>query len=112
MHAAPPKYCLQDDYLRAEAGSNPTVTFTMTSDLPLAENTKHILLNSNRSRTPMRFKIRSDAIIFQNVQVRDSGTYILTCDDAEGQKIEAAIELKVTSRNHLTTIFAGTFLAG
>ncbi len=91
--AVPPKYSLETDYLEAEAGSSPTLAFTVTSDPPLAEDTEHILSKSNSTK---RFKVESNRITFRKVTVEDSGLYTISFCSDEGKVGQATLELEVT----------------
>ncbi len=86
--AAPPEYLLDTDYLEAEAGSNPALIFTVTSDPPLAEDTKHTLSKSDGSKVTKRIKVESNRITFRKARVEDSGTYTISCCNDEGEKGE------------------------
>ena len=96
IYAGPPKYSLETDYLEAEAGSSPTLTFTVTSDPPLAEDTEHTLSKSDGSKATRRFKVESNRITFRKVRVEDSGTYTISCCSDEGEVGQATLELEVT----------------
>ena len=94
--AAPPKYSLETDYLEAEAGSSPTLAFTVSSDPPLAEDTEHTLSKSDGTKATKRFKVESNCITFRKVRVEDSGTYSISCCSEEGEVGQATLELEVT----------------
>ena len=90
FYTAAPKYSLDTDYLEAEAGSSPIVTFTVTSDPPLAEDTMHTLRKkSDGSKTTKRFRVENNHIIFRKVRAGDSGIYTISCyndDEVMGQE--------------------------
>lgn len=93
--AAPPKYLLATDYLEAAAGSSPIVTFTVTSDPPLAEDTKHTLRKCDGIAVTKRFKVESNRITFRNVRVEDTGTYVISCCNDKEQVGQETFELDV-----------------
>ena len=95
--AAPPTYSLETDYLEAESGSSPTLTFTVTSDPPLAEGVKHTLRKTDGSSVTKRFKVESNCITFRKVRVEDSGTYTISCCNDEGEEGQETLELEVTT---------------
>ena len=97
----PPKYSLETDYLEAEAGSSPTLTFTVTSDPPLAEDTEHTLSKSDGTKAT-RFKVESNCITFRKVRVEDSGMYTISCCSEEGEVGQATLELEVMHAAHPT----------
>ncbi len=82
--------------MEAEAGSSPTLAFTVTSDPPLAEAIKHTLTKSDGSKANKRFKVESGRITFRKVRVEDSGTYTINCCSDEGEVGQATLELEVT----------------
>ena len=67
----------------------------MTSDPPLAENTKHTLSKSDGGVATKRFKVESNSITFRNVRLEDSGTYTISCHNDEGEVGQATLELEV-----------------
>lgn len=73
--AAQPKYSLATDYLEVEAGSSPSVTFTVTS---LAEGTGHTLRKSGGGEVSKRFRVESGHIIFRRLRSEDSGMYTIS----------------------------------
>ncbi len=96
IHAAPPEYSLETDYLEAFAGTSPTLTFTVTSDPPLAENTKHTLTKRGGGEVTKRFKVESNSITFRRVRAaEDSGTYTISCCNSTGEVGHATLELEV-----------------
>ncbi len=97
---ASPKYSLDESYLEVEAGGSPIMTFSVTSDPPLPEDTEHVLYKMDGSEATRRFKVESSRITFRNVREGDSGEYVIRCQDAEGNKIEATLELEVTPPTH------------
>ena len=99
---APPEYVLDTDYVEAEAGSSPVVTFSVTSDPPLNEVIKHTLKKSDGSIVTKRFKVDSNSITFRRVRVEDSGIYTISCCSEEGKEVQATLELEVVCTELLT----------
>lgn len=97
-NTGPPRYSLETDYLEADIGTSPTVTFTVVSDPPLRENTEHFFKKSDGSKVTRRFKIQGNSITFRNIKVEDSGLYTISCCNDEGEEGKAEIELDITSR--------------
>ena len=89
----PPTYSLNPDYLQAVAGTSPTVHFTVTSCPPLVE-VKHTLKRGGRPTTK-RFKVEENQITFQNVREADSGEYVISCCNDDGEEGEESLELEV-----------------
>ena len=90
----PPKYVLEE-FLEDVAGNSPTLPFTVDSHPPLSEDTEHSLRTLDGKRAPGRFKVESDHIIFRRLKVEDSGEYIISCLDSEGELVQATLELEV-----------------
>ena len=91
----PPEYTLDDDYVTARAGESPTLHFTVTSDSPLPEDTKHSIHNED-GKLIRKFKVTSDLITFRDVVVSDSGEYTIMCQDARGLQGRATFQLNIT----------------
>ena len=91
---APPRYLLDQDYLKVVAGSSPHVDFTITSHPPL-EEARHTLKKKGEEAISKRFKVEGGRITFQDVNVRDSGLYTISCYDKEGEEGKETLELKV-----------------
>lgn len=91
--AAPPKYSLETDYLKAEAGSSPTLTFTVTSDCLLAESTEQTLRKSDGTIATKRFKVESNRVTFR--KIGEQG--ISDVNEYSTNRIEEARRLKVES---------------
>ena len=90
------KYTLDTDYVEAVAGSSPIINFTVTSEPPLAEGTKHSLtFEETGNAAPRRFMIRGNCITLRNVRSSDSGAYIISCCNEAGEGKET-FELDVT----------------
>ena len=82
--------------MEAEAGSSPTLTFTVTSDPPWLKDTEHTLSKRGGGEVTRRFKVESNRITFRKVGVEDSGTYTISCCNEEGEVGQATLELEVT----------------
>ena len=89
---------LSPDYLEVPEGSSPSVSFSVSSEPPLADDTKHTITTSEGGRVTRRFKIRNGSITFQNVRSKDSGIYIITCRNDDGEVGSGEIELEVTPK--------------
>lgn len=87
-------------YLKAEAGKKITLTFTVISDPPLADDTKHTLYQSDGILASERFEVENNCITFNNLKVEDSGRYTISCLDNEGKKVQETLELEVTPPTH------------
>ena len=72
----------------------PHVNFTITSHPPL-EEVRHTLRKKDGGPISKRFKVEGGRIIFLNVSVRDSGLYVISCCDEEGEEGEETVELEV-----------------
>lgn len=72
------------------------MTFTVTSDPPLAKDCEHILTSSDGSRTTRRLKVENGCITFRKVRVEDSGEYTISCHNSKGEVGQATLELEVT----------------
>ena len=107
IFAAPPKYSLSTDYLEAPAGTTPTVTFIVTSDPPLADDTEHTLSRRGREDITRRFRIEDNCIMFRKVRVEDSGMYTISCCDDEREVVQATIELEIMPKSEPLTEPAG-----
>ena len=82
--------------MEAEAGSSPTLAFTVSSDPPLAEDAEHTLSYSDGTKATRRFKVERNRITFRKVRVEDSGTYTISCCSEKGEVGQATLELEVT----------------
>ena len=86
-----------------EAGSSPTLAFTVTSDPPLAEDTQHTLVKTigkDKSgyvitERNVRFKVEHNCITFRGVRMGDSGTYTISCHNDVGEIGKAQLVLEV-----------------
>lgn len=84
-------YSLDKDYVEAEVGDSPTVSFTVSSDPPLPENVKHTLSKV----ATRRFKVEGNVIKFNKVRLTDSGLYTISCRSSTGRLIEETLELEI-----------------
>ena len=82
--------------MEARAGDSPVVSFTVTSDPPLTEDTEHKLTKEDGSKVTKRFKVDSGSITFRKVRVEDSGEYTISCCNEEGEVGQATLELDIT----------------
>ena len=71
------------------------MTFTVTSDPPLAEGTKYSLSKKGGGEVTKRFKVESDRITFRKVRVEDSGMYTISCRNEDGEVGQETLELEV-----------------
>ena len=94
---------LLDDSIRAVAGESPTLKFTVTSDSPLPEDIKHLVLDES-GKVVERFEVTSNLITFHNVEVSDSGVYTIRCHDSVGIQGRATFELMVTDPSSAAAI--------
>ena len=90
-----PDYILKQDYLEVPEGSSPAVSFTVSSEPPLADDVKHTLATSEGARVTKRFKIENGSITFRNVTPKDSRVYIISCHNDDGKVGRGEIELEV-----------------
>ena len=97
-----PKYVLDPDYVEAAEGESPIIHFTVTSDPPLAEETKHVLNDENDKAATKRFRIERNCIIFRNVRLGDSGVYTISCRNEAGLEGKETLELDITPADHPT----------
>ena len=81
--------------MEAKAGESPTLHFSVTSDPPLAENTKHSVAAENGD-VIRRFKVQGNCITFRNVRPTDTGSYTISCRNARGLEGKATIELDIS----------------
>ena len=102
FHSAAPKYVLDPDYVEAAEGDSPIIHFIVTSDPPLAEETKHVLTDENGKAATKRFRIERNHIIFRNVRLGDSGVYTISCRDEAGLEGKETLELDITPASHPT----------
>ena len=91
-----PEYSLDPDYLEVPAGSSPCVNFTVISDPPLSESTRHSLSKADGSRA-RKFKVDCSHITFHNVGIADSGLYTISCCNSDGDEGQGTIELVITA---------------
>ena len=92
--AAPAKYSLSTHYIKAAAGTSPTLTFTATSGSPLADGMVTLTTKEGASASE-RFKIENNCITFERVRVNDSGWYTISFQDDNGEVEQATLELDV-----------------
>ena len=91
----PPEYELEDDYIEAQAGESPILHFSVTSDPPLTENTRHVVTAENGGIV-RRFKVQDNCITFRNVKTTDTGSYTIRCRNAKGLEGKATFELDIS----------------
>ena len=80
------------------AGTSPSVSFSVISEPPLDDNTKHTLSSSTGARVSGRFTIENDSINFRNVHVINSWVYTISCCNDDGEVGKAEVELVVTPK--------------
>ena len=80
------------------AGTSPSVRFSVISEPPLDDDTKHTLSSSTSVRVSGRFMIENDSINFPNVCVSNSRVYTISCCNDDGEVGKAEIELVVTPK--------------
>ena len=102
FHSASPKYVLDPEYVEAAEGESPSIHFTVTSDPPLAEDTKHVLTDENCKAATKRFRVERNCITFRNVRLGDSGVYAISCRNEAGLEGKETLELDITPANHPT----------
>ena len=117
MLAVPPEYLLSQTYVKELAGSSPSVSFTVTSEPPLAADTKHTLMKYGEKNkheiAPKRFKIDDgpDGLItFHDVRFDHSGHYNISCYNDDWQKGGADIELSIALMPHMYPLRPSTLL--
>ena len=98
--------------MEAQAGESPTLHFSVTSDPPLTENTRHVVATENGDIV-RRFKVQDNCITFRNVKTADTGLYIISCRDANGLEGKATFELNISESsagkvyvNHLVGFYS------
>ena len=91
----PPEYELEDDYIEAQAGESPILHFSVTSDPPLTENTRHVVA-AEKGGIVRRFKVQDNCIIFRKVRTTDTGSYTISCSNPKGLEGKATIELDIS----------------
>ena len=97
-HPVPPVYTFHpDDYVEADAGTTHTLNFDVSSDPPLVEDVQHTLIMEGGEPAPRRFRVKGNSIIFRNVTLNDSGTYVISCENDDGEVGQASLDLEVTS---------------
>ena len=100
---APPKYELVPDHqiLLAVAGESPTIHFTVTSDNPIPKHPKHTIIreDSGAVRKDL-FVIKGEDINFPEVQVNNSGTYVISCHNNDGLEGRQSFKLTITPGNN------------
>ena len=98
---APPKYELEPDHLLAITGESPTIHFTVTSDNPMPKHPKHTIVreDSGTVRKDL-FLIKGESINFPEVQVNDSGTYVISCHNNDGLEGRQSFKLTITPGNN------------
>ena len=80
------------------AGTSPSVSFSVISEPPLGDDTKHTLSSSNAVRVSGRFTVKNDSIYFLNVRVSNSRVYTISCCNDDGEVGKGEIELVVTPK--------------
>ena len=90
-----PEYTLEQSYLETVAGTSPSVSFSVISEPPLDDDTKHTLISSTGVRVTGRFTVKNDSIYFPNVCVSNSQVYTISCCNDDGEVGKAEIELVV-----------------
>ncbi len=78
-------------------GTTPTLKFDVISDPPLVGDIRHTLTREGGGPTPRRFRVKEDSITFRKVTPDDSGTYVISCENDDGEVGTASIDLDVTT---------------
>ena len=78
-------------------GTTHTLNFDVISDPPLVEDVRHTLTKKGGEEPPRRIRVRGNSIIFRNVTLNDSGTYVISCENDDGEVGQASLDLEVTS---------------
>ena len=76
----------------------------MTSDPPLTKNTRHVV-TAEKGGKVLRFKVQDNCITFRNVKTTDTGSYTISCRDANGLDVKATFALEISES-------AGKFTSG
>ena len=108
IYLAPPKYIFSDEcksMLEAPEGSTQQIHFTVSSNPPVATNTKHeifCLRDGREVPATRRFTASQDVITLSNLKRNDSGIYQIQCENENGQVGKEIFEVIISCKYKLT----------
>jgi hypothetical protein len=76
-----------------EEGSDVTVHFTVSSNPPLRQDTKHAIRKDGQPAT--RLRAHHNCILLTKPEVGDTGTYHIRCENEDHLSGEGAFEIRV-----------------
>ena len=80
----PPVYTLESAIVKAEAGTNVSVKFSVVSDLHSGKLGPHTLKKEGHEKIITPYEITEDVIVFNNVSTEDGGSYTISCRNEAG----------------------------
>ncbi len=101
-YLVPPKYTLEKDLLEAGEGSSPVINFQVRSNPPLEDTTRHRLTKGGNPASK-RFKVSQNAIMLNHLEMEDSGMYIISCENEDGETGREELEIKVLESKYIAT---------
>ncbi len=78
-------------------GTTLTLKFDVISDPPLVGDIRHTLTREGGGPASGRFRVKEDSIFFHDVTPDDSGTYVISCENDDGEVGTASFYLAVTT---------------
>ena len=83
--SVPPVYTLESAIVKAEAGTNVSVKFSVVSDLHSGNLGPHTLKKEGHETITTPYKITENEIVFKNVSAKDGGIYKVSCRNEAGE---------------------------
>ena len=80
-----PKYNLNQTAVKVEAGQSVSIKFSVATEPHSGEISKHTLRKEGSESISTPYEILENEIVFNEVLVEDSGTYIISCSNEAGE---------------------------
>jgi hypothetical protein len=104
-----PEYEFSDTFLEVEEGSDATVHFTVSSNPPIRQDTKHAITTDGHPAT-RRFRAHHNRIVLTKLKLEDTGMYHISSENEDHLSGEGTFEIRVVKSRSSEFTLASAYI--